>query len=282
MPVVDNTFRPRGELVLAETTVDMVSLYNLITDQRTAVEQAALPAARKLAYTAVEFRIPTQASVDELAGRLEVALERTLRYGYRSARREITALRKTEPVTALEFTDTGRYARLAQLGLEGIRQLIRRRTRESASGVSQAALAAAGSALTEEKDEAATIVAVTAAATRALHRHVLELIGETLNLGRTAGVLELREPPTFSMRSEQLDKATCDACTRLHGAIVEVGSPSYFDYLPPAGCYGGGRCRGFMVYADAISQVRGPATPPGPQPELPPIPPVSFPDRRAA
>lgn len=283
MPVIDGTFEPRGELVIAETVVNMVGLFNLVTDQRAQLEQAALPATRRLAQSAIEFRIPTETTVNDLAGKLEGGLERTLRYGYRSARREVETLRRQEPVVAIELPDVGRYARLAQLGLPGIRQLIRRRTRQSADQVSEAALAAAGVALTDEQDETATIVAVTAAATKSLHRHVLELVGEVLNLGRTAGVLEMREPPTFSMRSEQLDKGTCEMCARLHGAIVEVGSPSYFEYLPPAGCYGGGRCRGFMVFSDSISQVRGPEPEHrGPQPDLSPIPPVRFPERRAA
>lgn len=283
MPVSDNIFTPRGQLVTAETVVDMVSMHNLITDQRTQVEQAATPAARRVAYTTVEFRIPTAHTVNDLAARLEAALERTLRYGYRSARREVQTLRLQQPVVAVELPDVGRYARLAQLGLPGIRQLIRRRTGQAAGNVAAAVTAAATTALAQAKDETATIIAVTTAATRSLHNQVLELVGEVLNLGRTAGVLEMREPPTFSMRSEQLDKGTCQACAMLHGAIVEVGSPSYFEYLPPAGCYGGGRCRGFMVFADSISQVRGPEPEHrGPQPDLSPIPPVRFPERRAA
>lgn len=279
MPITDGIFQPRGELVLAETTVDMVGLYNLVTDQRAALKQTAVPAARRLAMTVIEFRAPTDVSLKDLAARLETGLERTLRYGYRSARREVETLRKQQPVVAQEIPDAGEYARLARLGLPGIRTLIRRRAQAAARRVSEAALSALS--LDDDNDPDPTMVMVAAA--KSLHRSVLELVGETVNLGRTAGVLEMREPPTFSMRSEQLDKRTCDPCTRLHGAIVEVGSPSYFEYLPPSGCLGGGRCRGVMVFADRVEQVRGPTDEqPKPVEDFQPIPPVRFPDRRAA
>lgn len=62
-------------------------------------------------------------------------------------------------------------------------------------------------------------------------------------------------PPTFSMRSEQLDKNTCAACEQYHGTIVQADSDDFYAMLPPAHCFGGGRCRGVMVFADGVSDL---------------------------
>lgn len=283
MPVENGIFTPHGELTLAETVVDFASMNQMVIDQRARVERKVLPTVRTLAATAVTFEILPREKVEQLAGEIEAALDTTLVYGYQSARRELRQLRKEAPVEArYVIPDAGRYARTAAEGLVGIRKLIRRRARQAAEAITQRALAVASVAVDDDKDETDSLIAVIAAATATLHNHVIELVGETLNLGRTAGVLELDKPPTFAMRSEQLDKAMCSMCGSLHGAIVEFGSSSYFDYMPPAGCFGGGRCRGVYVHADGVDQVRGPDVAPGPQPELPAIPPVQFPKRRAA
>lgn len=97
---------------------------------------------------------------------------------------------------------------------------------------------------------------------RALHNAVLDVIGRTLNAGRTLAAMGGTTPneftiaatvaPTrYAMRSEQLDTNTCAPCDDLHGTITEVGSPEYFATLPPTGCRGGGRCRGVEVYSDS-------------------------------
>ena len=76
-------------------------------------------------------------------------------------------------------------------------------------------------------------------------------------MGRTAGALDSPGgPPEFALRSEQLDKNTCDACTREHGQIYQVDSDSYYQHLPPSECYGGGRCRGIYVFGDGPRDVR--------------------------
>lgn len=283
MPVVDGVFVPHGKLVLAETTVDFEALNEHIITRRLMVEQQALAHARRVAHAVTSLGLPTPASLIGLEQALEQSLRRTARFGMTHAQQEIRRLRDQEPIAgSYQLPDAGRYAREARDGLPGILRLIRRRARETAQAVGAAAAAAVSADDTLIEDETNRLIVAVAAVKRSLHNHVLELVGEVLNLGRTAGALTLTQPPTFAMRSEQLDKSTCAFCSRAHGEILEVGSPSYFEYLPPAGCYGGGRCRGLMVFADRVTQVRGPDTAPGPQPDLPLIPPVRFPERRVA
>lgn len=281
MPVIDGLFVPRSPLVLAEQTVDFPAINSHILEQRILVEEQARSSARRVAATAVEFQLGGP-SVMALEQTLAQSLRRTVRFGYRTAQTELRQLRAEPVAGATRVEDAGSYSRAAREGLEGVQRLVARRAREAADAVSRAALAAAGTALLNEEDDVTRLATVLAATVRTLHNRVLDLVGESLNLGRAAGALGLTAPPTFAMRSEQLDKATCDQCTRLHGEIVEVDSPSYYDLMPPAGCQGGGRCRGLYVFADGVSQVRGPDTEPGPQPALPAIPPVRIPVRPAA
>ena len=51
----------------------------------------------------------------------------------------------------------------------------------------------------------------------------------------------------FVVRSEILDDRTCAACQMYDGAIFDVGTSDYHEYMPPAKCMGGNRCRGFYV-----------------------------------
>ncbi len=69
------------------------------------------------------------------------------------------------------------------------------------------------------------------------------------NQGRSAEILTAGDDgrAEFVVRSEILDSKTCEACANLDSMIVEVGTPGYFEFLPPAKCLGGDRCRGFYV-----------------------------------
>ncbi len=51
----------------------------------------------------------------------------------------------------------------------------------------------------------------------------------------------------FVVRSEILDSATCEVCANLDSSVWEIDSPDYHEYMPPAKCLGGDRCRGFYV-----------------------------------
>jgi hypothetical protein len=247
-------WEPRHPLTAAEQHVDFPAHNDHIVLRRAAIEKNAAGAARRLAVAIAEYGLPTNGGVQTLTDRLEQSLQATARFGYTEARREIRALRDTGRALAYAVPDAGDHADQAQQGLEGITPLIRRRARETAQKVADAARGAAA----KERDDIFKAAAAVTAARRVLHNHVLELVGETLNMGRTAGALSFAQPPTFAMRSEQLDKATCDSCAYEHGAIYQTGSDEYYQHLPPSYCYGGGRCRGLMIYADTELQVRLP------------------------
>lgn len=250
-----SAFVPRVPFTLAEEFVDFALLDDLILRRRLRVERAGGAPLRRLVALLLELGPPPAAlALAELADRLARELSTAVRVGAREARREITEQRKaTEAVSAYVVPDAGRYARVAALGVASVLALVRERAELAARAVGEAASEAA----TENRDEdfATRLLAVNAAATRVLHNHVLELVGEALNMGRAAGALSLSQPPEFAMRSEQLDKATCDQCSRLHGEIVQVGSTEFYELMPPAHCFGGGRCRGMYVFGDEPASV---------------------------
>ena len=249
------TWEPRLPLTAAEKTVDFQAHENHILTRRTVVERLAAAPTRRLAVSVVDLgvsNIHTRA-VEEALTR---SLAATARFGFTQARREIRQLRAGQDVTARAVPDAGRYAALATAGLAAVLDLISHRARRTAQAV--AASTGTEAITNTEPDKILRAAAAAAAGLKVLHLHVLELVGETLNLGRTAGVLSLRRPPVHAMRSEQLDKTTCDPCSRYHGEIAEVGTGAFYALLPPQGCLGGGRCRGIMVFADRIADVRAP------------------------
>lgn len=69
------------------------------------------------------------------------------------------------------------------------------------------------------------------------------------NQGRNAEILSAAEERDvqFVVRSEVLDTSTCRPCQLLDSEVFEIDSPEYFANLPPAGCDGGDRCRGFYI-----------------------------------
>ncbi len=281
MPVIDGVFVPRTVLCAAERQVDWVDLYDHVTRRRLVVETNVAPVVKRAARVHAITLLAPRAIQDQAADTLARHINATARYGADQATRELRKLRTAGQVAAHYVPDTGDQPEIANLGLSAVFDLIRRRSRASITAIS----AAVAAWLTEHTDEsdAAQAAGAAAVAARQLHNHVLELVGEALNLGRAAGALtQTSRPPVFALRSEQLDKGTCTVCSRLHGQIVEVGSPSFYAYMPPAGCQGGGRCRGVYVFADGTSDLRGPVTSPGPQPGLPAIPPVTRPARRRA
>jgi hypothetical protein len=262
-------WEPWRPLTLAEQHVDFPGHLEHILSARSRTEQAALPAARRLAQAMVDLGGHNAPALEaRVAQALTRELDLTARFGYREARRELAQLRAHELSTFPEES------------LSWIQRRIALRARTTVANV---ALAVANRIhATTSTLRTDLVLAAIDTAQRSLHNGVLELVGETLNWGRLAGVTSLTRPPNFAMRSELLDSATCSACNTLDGAILEVGSPTMLLYLPPAGCFGGGRCRGVVIFADRISDVRGIDTDPGVQPALPPIPPVQFPRRKAA
>jgi hypothetical protein len=260
-PVVDGVFVPRTPLVTAEQHVGFHAIDTHILTRRRRLESEGAPFARRIGYVTAHLGITPAGIQERLADRLAAGLEETARFGYRTAQAEVRSLRRARPRDArhaaragLLLPDAGRYGRLAMQGLPGLLLVMKHRGIVVAAAVSQAASDAAK----KTEDKTAASLAAIAAAQRQLHNGVLELIGEALNMGRTAGALAMPEPPTFAMRSEQLDGNTCDSCNELHGTIVEVDSADYYSYMPPEDCEGGGRCRGVYVYGDAAADVSAP------------------------
>lgn len=250
-------WQPRLPLTVAEQHVDFPSHSSHIVDRRHAVEREASSTVKRLGVLLDAYQgVTPQALLNQIQARLERALDHTALFGYTEAQREVRALRATRPArAAYQVPDAGQYAQDAAQGLAGVRGLIRRRSRELAHKIAdEANKAAAIPGLTPET----RTIEIRRAAQRALHNGVLELVGETLNMGRTAGVLALTDPPEFAMRSEQLDENTCEECDAVHGEIVEIGTGEYYDLLPPSRCLGGGRCRGVMVYGDGPVDLRQP------------------------
>lgn len=243
----------------AEMHVDWAAHNAHIVEQRGKVEQACKPATRRLAlFASQQHGISNLNALQVLTGTLELQLERTAKFGFASTQTELANLRVSRDHTAtagLVIPDAGRFGQLAARGLTGVATLVSRRALETATAVAQAVTDAVQAAVAAGED---AFVAAQTAAARALHNHALELVGETLNLGRTAGALSLPMIPEFALRSEQLDRNTCEPCDELHGMIVQVGTPQYWAILPPIGCLGGGRCRGVMVFGDGRRDVAVP------------------------
>jgi hypothetical protein len=282
-------WEPRFPLTAAEKHVDYPRINDHIDQRRATVERMAAPTVKRLAYAVVEFHgLRPKGIEQQLVTVLTRHLDATARFGFEEAQREIRSLRRSRVVepaggsppalplsseglsVAMVATatlkkpprgrrgqpirDAGLYGRYARQGLDGVLALILLRAQAAAAEVAK--VAAIYSLYAREYED--KVAAAADAAARVLHNNVLELVGESVNNGRTAGALSLPDPPTFAMRSEQLDKATCAACIKLQGEIVQVDTPDFYALLPPSGCYGGGRCRGVMVFADGVHEIRQP------------------------
>lgn len=237
MPIIDKTFQPNVPLTAAERPVRWRATNAHILRQRVHIEQATVQLARRIGFLA-GARITPTVQVRELADKLAAELASTYEFGRRESKREIAGLRAgtRPPVQAVREADA--RPRPARRRFED-------RAQEVARDVEKAGSEAEGEV------EGAT------AAVKQLHHGVLTLVGEALNLGRTRGALEAAGgPPTFAMRSEQLDKTTCQRCQALHGTIYQLDSAEFYEALPPADCLGGGRCRGVMVFADGVRDLR--------------------------
>lgn len=256
MPVVDGVFEPRTQLTAAEQHVDYPGLNTHIDERRAAVERHAAGNVKRLAYIIVTTHAHPVALTDELAERLEASLDRTATFGYQAARREIRSLRAGHPRARYVLPDAGDHGAASAEGMPGVRALLKRRARQAADRVTAAVSAeAAAQRAAAGTDQVLAVAAAAKAGARELHNTVLELVGETLNLGRAAGAMSVDPPPEFALRSEQLDNNTCDACERVHGSVAQVGSDEFYRLTPPAECYGGGRCRGIWVFGDTPDQM---------------------------
>jgi hypothetical protein len=79
-------------------------------------------------------------------------------------------------------------------------------------------------------------------------------VSEALNMGRDASAQDLIEQIRVAEYSAILDQNTCENCQPVDGTQTSVGSPAYYDLMPPlnsaraGSCLGKGRCRCMWVY----------------------------------
>jgi hypothetical protein len=239
VPVTANVFRPRIALVAAEQPVRWVEINHHVLERRAAVEKATIMRARRIGFLVGSNIAPT-VQVRELAEVMTKQLAITFEFGRREAQREIAALRAGNATAVVATRREDVQPKRARRRIEQLGEV-------AAADVEQAAQKAASDGP----------VFASAAAGRALHAAVLTSVGQALGLGRLRGALTAAGgPPSFSMRSEQLDKNSCDRCTEYHGTITVVDSTEFWQILPPAFCFGGGRCRGVMVFADGVGDLR--------------------------
>jgi len=78
---------------------------------------------------------------------------------------------------------------------------------------------------------------------------------ESMNLGRDFTAQKYKEQIRYADYSAILDKNTCDNCRLADGFQTQVGSPDYYDVMPPlassmfGGCFGFGQCRCIWAYS---------------------------------
>ena len=75
---------------------------------------------------------------------------------------------------------------------------------------------------------------------------------ESFNLGRNLEAQRQEDLVEVAVRSEVLDEETCAPCRKLDFEQSEieyvVGTDKYFEDMPPNGCLGRQRCRGFYIF----------------------------------
>lgn len=246
---------PPRPMTHAESHVDWHRVQRHIDDRRVAVERAGVGVTRKIATSLALAGHVVESDREKLAGALAASLDATAKFGYRSAQAEIRSMRGTRVSLAYELPDIGNQPEIAAGGIDAVRALVRRRARQGADRVVSAAMSAYASSQPSLERQ----VALISASRKALHRVVIELVGETLGQGRTAGALAMPGgPPEYALRSSMLDKNSCEPCDRLNGTIAQVGSSEFYDLSPPTGCLGGGRCRCVWVFGDAPAQMEQP------------------------
>lgn len=246
---------PPRPMTLAETHVDWHRVQRHIDERRVVVERAGVGVTRKIATSLALAGHVVESDRELLATRLQAALDATARFGYRSAQAEIRSLRGERLTLAYELPDIGNQPEVAAGGIDAVRGLVRRRAKEAADRIVSAAMSAYASSRPSLERQ----VTLVAASRKALHRVVIELVGETLTQGRIAGALAAAGgPPEYALRSSMLDKNSCEPCDRLNGTVAQVGSSEFYDLSPPAGCLGSGRCRCQWVFGDTPNQMAQP------------------------
>jgi hypothetical protein len=74
---------------------------------------------------------------------------------------------------------------------------------------------------------------------------------EAFNLGRNIAAQQNIDAIGGVVRTEILDENTCGPCELEDGGVFQMNTPEYFQHMPPNGCEGRERCRGFYMYRGA-------------------------------
>lgn len=93
----------------------------------------------------------------------------------------------------------------------------------------------------------AIMEALTDLSSRAVENSARSVVPEAFGKGRAYEIEQLADEIDYMQLSAALDKNTCEPCARLdrEGAQYIVGSPEFYQYMPPLTqlCDGGSRCR---------------------------------------
>lgn len=252
----DRTIEPRVPFTAAEQHVDFAAIDDHIVMERKRLEQTLQPTLKRYSESLLlHHGIAGMKQLHDLEATMTAGLLWTFRFGFDQAEAEINRLRDVKGdrprliAAAARIPQTANEARSFCLGLAHQRL-----------GVFNNRCVAWYGKL-ENVEDFGWQEKVRDRCRRELHNAVLDVIGKTLNAGRTLAALggstpnritiaATVAPVAWAMRSEQLDTNTCAPCDHIHGLVTEVGSVEYYLNLPPAGCLGGGRCRGVEVYSD--------------------------------
>lgn len=242
---------PRIPFCAAEEVVDYDRLDNVVLGYRLLIEQGVwLHGGRQLALAVhLNGGAPSQLHWSRVAAAFSRSCQDVYRAGYEQTVRELLELRGGRADTAGGNRDSSHREvdALAQQASQSYAQSVLNYWQKVEGALDEWAKL-------EKRSR------------QLLHNVTLEIVGRSLNLGRshaaTGGArptfLASVEPALYAMRSEQLDTNTCVYCDRLHGYVTEVGSVDYFERMPPNDCLGRGRCRGIYVYADNLADLRVP------------------------
>lgn len=134
---------------------------------------------------------------------------------------------------------------------------IERKTVEAAQAVALGQFRTVGPLAYGAEDAARLIADVTATAEQEARFGATIAVTEMLNLGRDAAATKLAAQITTCEYSAIMDTSTCINCRVVDGTRVTLGSPEYYDLMPPlrskahGTCEGLWRCRCIWVYLKA-------------------------------
>lgn len=245
----------RLPLVAAEQVVAWEKVNDHILRRRAELERECWPEARTFSFSlAINHGVPSQRALDDLERALKTGVGHSWLFGYRSVLEELKGLRerrgdrpRLQPADGGVPSD-GAVRELGHLSLVA--------AREYSDAAHRAWIGFA-----RDENVVDPWAKLEKRSRMLLHNVALQIVGRALNLGRAHGarggslprtlVAAVEAPALWAMRSEQLDTNTCVPCDEIHGRVVRVDDPLFYDLMPPNLCLGRGRCRGIYVFGDS-------------------------------